>query len=251
MNLKLKGLRVLVTGSSRGIGLSIAKAFLNEKCFVVLNGKNKNALEKIIEGRERCFGVSGDVTKVSQAHELVKKTVELLGGIDILVCNVGSGSSVVPGTEFKIDWQKMLEINFFSTTNVVEAAKIHLEKSKGVIICISSICGSEVIPGAPITYSVAKAALNAYIRGVSRPLAKDEIRINGISPGNILFPKSVWDKKMNDDHIQVTKMLNDDVPLKKFGTTHDVANLALWLASPVSSFVTGSIYFTDGGQTRC
>ena len=250
MNHKLKGLRVLVTGSSRGIGLNVAKAFLNEGCLVVLNSKNEKSLAQTIQSQERCFGVSGDVTQAPQAYELIKRTVELLGGIDILVCNVGSGSSVVPGTESKRDWDKMLEINFFSTTNVVEAARASLKSSKGVILCISSICGSEVIPGAPITYSVAKAALNAYVRGMSRPFAEDGIRINGIAPGNILFVDSVWDKKMNNDPVAVTKMLNENVPLKRFGTTDDVANLALWLASPISAFVTGSIYLIDGGQTR-
>jgi len=254
MDLELKGCRVLVTGSSRGIGFSIAKAFLNEGCAVVLNSKNSVSLTKsvkLLETSGSCFGVTADVTKVTDTQKLISKTSDLLGGLDILVCNVGSGRSVKAGTESKKDWEKMLGINFFSTTNVVEAARTELSESKGSVICITSICGLEVIPGAPVTYSVAKAALNAYIRGIARPLAKNEIRINGIAPGNIMFEDSVWNKKMAADPDAVEKMLNENVPLKCFGTTGDIANLSLWLASPVSKFVTGSIYTMDGGQTKC
>lgn len=251
MDLKLKGLRVFVAGSSRGIGLGMVKAFLREGCIVVANGRDSNSLRQSLLGLENCFGVVGDVTDPIQARESVNSAVKLLGGIDILICNVGSGSSVSPGKETHEDWVEMLSVNFLSATNIVEAAKDELKKSKGVVVCISSICGSEVIPGAPVTYSVAKAALNAYIRGMSRPFALDRVRINGIAPGNILFDGSVWDKKSESDPAIVAELLEENVPLKKFGTTEDVSNLALWLSSPVSSFVTGTVYTTDGGQTRC
>ena len=251
MDLRLKGMRVLVTGSSRGIGLGIVKTFLQEECLVVSNARSEDSFTQFHQGLENFFGVVGDVSDPLQAKNIITKAVELLGGIDILICNVGSGTSVAPGKESYEEWQRMMGVNFFSTTNVVEAAREELEKSKGVVLCISSICGSEVILGAPLTYSVAKAALNAYIRGVSRPLAEHGIRINGIAPGNILFPGSVWDKKMESDPLLVTKMIEENVPLKKLGTTGDVANLALWLSSPIAGFVTGAVYNTDGGQTRC
>ena len=251
MDLKLKGKRVLVTGSSRGIGLSIAKAFYEKGCIVVSNARNEDSLTESLVGLENCFGVIGDVTDPSQARELVKETVKLVGGIDILVCNVGNGTSVAPGNENYEEWQKILGINFFSTTNIIEAAREELKISMGAVVCISSICGCEVIPGAPVTYSVAKAALNAYIRGISRPFAEEGVRINGIAPGNILFTGSVWDRKIKDDTSTVDKMLEENVPLKRFGTTEDVANLALWLSSHLSNFVTGAVYTTDGGQTRC
>ena len=79
---------------------------------------------------------------------------------------------------------------------MVEAANSELFKSKGSVVCISSICGLETIPGAPVTYSAAKAALNSYIKGISIPMANHGVRINGIAPGNILFPGSIWEKKL-------------------------------------------------------
>ena len=133
---------------------------------------------------------------------------------------------------------------------MVEAGRQVLAASRGAIVCISSICGQEVVPGAPLTYSAAKAALNAYVRGMARPLGKDGVRINAIAPGNILFEGSVWQRRINEDAVAVEQMLERDVALAKLGTPGDIANLALWLATPAASFCTGSIFVADGGQVR-
>lgn len=250
MDLKLAGKRVLVTGSTHGIGLAIAHAFHQEGCHIVANGRDMGRLNASIGNKKNYFGVVSDVTDPVQAAQLIDQAANILGGIDIVVCNVGSGASAKPGTEKFADWQKSLSINLFSTTNIIESAIPKLKKTKGIIVCISSICGDEVVPGAPVTYSAAKAALNAYIRCVSVPLASDNIRINGVAPGNILFEGSVWDKKMKQDAPAVKKMLADCVPLEILGDPTDVANLALWLASPLAGFITGAIYATDGGQSR-
>jgi len=250
MDLGLAGKRVLVTGSSSGIGLGIAQGFHQVGCSVVSNGRNESRLMSSIAGRKDWFGVACDVTDQVQAANLVQRSVNFMGGIDILVCNVGSGKSMPPGQESLSDWQKSLTVNLFSATNMVEASVSELRKTEGVIICISSICGLECILGAPVTYSAAKAALNAYIRGISVPLGADGIRINGIAPGNILFEGSVWENKIKENSDSVAKMLKKNVPLNRLGDVSDVVNLALWLSSPLSNFNTGSIYVCDGGQTR-
>jgi 3-oxoacyl-[acyl-carrier protein] reductase len=125
-----------------------------------------------------------------------------------------------------------------------------LEANGGAIVCISSICGQEFVPGAPLTYSAAKAALNSYVRGIARPLGKIGVRINAIAPGNILFDNSVWKKKLDDDTDTVYNMLSTYVALGELGAPRHVANLALWLASSASSFCTGSIFVVDGGQVH-
>ena len=140
-------------------------------------------------------------------------------------------------------------MNFFSTTNIVEAARPYLKDSSGTIVCISSICGTNIVNGAPITYSVAKAALNHYVQAISIPLAKDKVRINAIAAGNILFKGSSWEDKLKKDESGVLDMIKQNVPLNKFGDIADVANLTLYLSSPVSKFVTGSIFHVDGGQS--
>jgi len=250
MNLGLAGKRVLVTGASSGIGLGIAEAFHLEGCIVVSNGRNEDRLLSSIANRDDWFGVSGDVTDPLKANGVIQQAIDIAGGLDILVCNVGSGRSVPPGHESFMDWEKSLSLNLSSATNMVEAAIPELKETKGVIVCISSICGIEVIPGAPVTYSAAKAALNAYIRGVAVPLGTDGVRINGVAPGNILFAGSVWDEKVKDNFSAVDQMLAENVPLERLGSLADVANLVLWLSSPLSSFITGSIHKCDGGQTR-
>ena len=250
MNLELSGKRVLVSGASKGIGFGIAKGFHQEGCAVVSNGRDKAKLTSSIAKRKDWFGVTGDVTDPLKAKNVVQQAVHLLGGIDILVCNVGSGKSVPPGQESFSDWQKSLSINLLSATNMVEATVSELRKTKGVIVCVSSICGLEVVRGAPVTYSAAKAALNAFIRGIAVPLGEDGIRINGIAPGNILFKDSVWEEKVKESASAVDQMLAENVPLNRLGSLADVVNLALWLSSPLSSFNTGSIHLCDGGQTR-
>lgn len=252
MQLSLQGKSVLVTGSSRGIGRSIGEAFLAEGSQVAFNGRELGDLELVVVSNSdgKAIAICGDVCKPDQANEVIKQTLEAFDKLDILICNVGNGRSVPPGAETHAEWLRVFEQNLWTTTNMVEASKEALAQTQGAIVCISSICGQEVIAGAPVTYSVAKAALNAYVRGIARPLGKDGIRINAIAPGNILFDGSVWQRKFLEDPIAVEEMLHQDVALAKLGTPKDVANLALWLASPAASFCTGSIFVADGGQVH-
>lgn len=250
MILDLTGKSALVTGSSKGIGRAIAGALHAEGCRVALNGRNADDLELSTGALDGSIGIVGDVTVPSEADRVVAEAVAAFGGLDILVCNVGSGRSVPPGNETPDEWRRVFALNLGSATNSVEAAKDALADSRGVIVCISSICGLEVIPGAPVTYSAAKAALNAYVRGIARPLGKRGVRINAVAPGNILFEGSVWARKLQEDLQSVDEMLQRDVPLGTLGSPQDVANLVAYLASPRSAFATGRIWTVDGGQTH-
>ncbi|MFM9991341.1 MAG: SDR family NAD(P)-dependent oxidoreductase [Burkholderiaceae bacterium] len=250
MKLDLSGKSVLITGSSKGIGLAIAQAFQAEGCQVALNGRNQADLTTATDLLAGSIGILGDVTKPIEAARVVQDVVRGFGKLDVLVCNVGSGRSAEPGSETAEEWHRIFALNLWSTTNTVEAAKDALVSTKGSIVCISSICGLEVIPGAPVTYSAAKAALHAYVRGIARPLGLQGVRINAIAPGNILFDGSVWSCKLAEDKQTVESMLNKDVSLGRFGTPTEVASLVTYLASPRSGFATGSIWTLDGGQTH-
>lgn len=252
MQLQLQGKSILVTGSTRGIGRAIAEAFLAEGAEVAFNGRNADELECVVAAQMvgKAIAIGGDVGKPDEARRIIKRVLAVFGKLDVLVCNVGSGRSVPPGEETHEEWMRVFDLNLWSATNMVDAGRQALAANKGAIVCISSICGQEVVPGAPLTYSAAKAALNAYVRGIARPLGKDGIRINAIAPGNILFECAVWQRKLDEDAAAVGQMLVRDVALAKLGTPHDVANLALLLASSAASFCTGSIFVADGGQVH-
>lgn len=250
MQLDLCGKTALVTGSSKGIGWAIAQALHAEGCRVALNSRNTADLSAATAQLAGSIGVAGDVTRPEEAQRIVAETLAAFGRLEILVCNVGSGRSVPPGDESADEWQRVFALNLWSTTNTVEAASDALAASKGVVVCISSICGLEVIPGAPVTYSAAKAALHAYVRGIARPLGKQGVRINAVAPGNIVFEGSVWSRKLAEDAGAVQAMLGREVALASLGTPAQVADLVAWLASPRAEFATGGVYVLDGGQVR-
>lgn len=248
MQLELAGKTALVTGSSRGIGRAIAGTLDGEGCRVALNGRNTEALQSALAGMSGAVAIPGDLTRPSEANRVIAETVAALGNLDILVCNVGSGRSVAPGDETYEEWQRVFALNLWATTNAVEAACEALVASRGVVVCVSSICGLEVVPGAPVTYSAAKAALNAYVRGIGRPLGARGVRINAVAAGNIAFDGSIWSRKLAEDPDQLRAMLNREVALGRLGGPADVANLVAYLASSRSGFATGAVWTLDGGQ---
>ncbi len=250
MQLDLAGKTALVTGSSRGIGRAIAGVLHDEGCRVAINGRTVDDLKIAAAELPGAVAVSGDVTSPDEARHVLEKTLEALGRLDILVCNVGSGRSVAPGDETYDEWQRVFALNLWSVTNTIEAARSALAASNGVIVCISSICGIEVVAGAPVAYSAAKAALHAYVRGIARPLGQQGVRINAVAPGNILFEGSVWSRKLSEDSVSVQAMLERDVVLGRLGSPNDVAELVAFLASSRAGFATGSVWTLDGGQVH-
>lgn len=250
MELDLSGKVALVTGSSRGIGRAIAEALHAEGCRVALNGRNSKDVEIASASCSGSIAIVGDVTDPDDARRVVAEVVGKFGGLDILVCNVGSGHAALPGSETPEEWKRVFSLNLWSTTNTVEAARGALEASKGAIVCVSSICGLEVVSGAPVVYSAAKAALHAYVKGIARPLGKLGVRINAVAPGNILFEGSVWSRKLAEDAKSVQAMLERDVALSRLGTPGEIADLVAYLASARAGFATGCIWTLDGGQVR-
>lgn len=249
MRLELDGKTALVSGASRGIGLAIARMLHAEGCRVALLARGQEGLDHAAKDFEgRALLQACDAADPAQAQAGVAAIVQQTGGLDVLVCNAGSGASVPPGSETEAEWRRVLDINLFSALNVIAAARPHMRKG-GAIICISSIAGLAAL-GAPVAYSAAKAALNAAVKGLARPLAAEGLRINAIAPGNILFPGGTWDRKLAENRAGVEAMLAREVALGRLGTPEEVAALAVFLASARASFITGSILVADGGQLR-
>lgn len=249
MKLELDGKTALVAGASRGIGLAIAKALHGEGCNLALSARSQGGLEAVsqaLAGRASLH--AGDISDEVQARTVADDAASRWGGIDILICNAGSGRSVPPGTETDAEWRRMLDLNLFTGLNMIAAAR-PLMRRGGAIVCISSIAGLAAL-GAPIAYSAAKAALNAAVKNLARPLAQEGLRINAIAPGNILFEDGTWDRKLAEDRAGVETMLAREVALRRLGAPEEIAALTVFLASPKASFITGAVLVADGGQLR-
>ncbi|MCK1332019.1 MULTISPECIES: SDR family NAD(P)-dependent oxidoreductase [unclassified Bradyrhizobium] len=252
MKLELDDRVALVTGASRGIGLAIATTLAAEGAKVALAARGADALNAAraaIGGRNSIH--VADVTDPAAATGLVQDVEKQWGRLDILVCNVGSGASVPPGQETAAEWSRVMHLNLFATTNMIEAARPLMARSSGdrAIVCISSIAGMAAL-GAPVAYYAAKAALNATVRGLARPLALEGIRINAVAPGNILGPDGTWARKIAENKQAVDDMLQREVALRRLGTPEEIADVVAFLASPRAAFISGSVMVADGGQLR-
>ena len=247
-DLHIRGMRILVGGSSSGLGLSIAHYLAEQGALVGLNGTRPTFDDSILE--DNCAYFCADLRDSAIASSLVTDFVARFGGIDALICCAGSGKSAIPGTEVGSDFYKSFDVNFFTAVNLIEAARNQLSQSGGSILCISSICGLEAVKGAPIPYSCAKSALNTYVKLASGHLAIEGIRINAIAPGNMLFSGSSWEQRLKTNPEEIQSMLEREVLLRKFGRPSDLASVVALLISPRSSFTTGSVWTLDGGQTR-
>lgn len=252
MNLELNDRVALVTGASRGIGLAIATTLAAEGAKVALAARGADALNaaRAMVGARSSVHLA-DLTDPAAGAALVQEIERQWGCLNILVCNVGSGASVPPGKETAAEWSRVMDLNLFATTNMIEAARPLMARGSGDrgIVCISSIAGMAAL-GAPVTYYAAKAALNATVRGLARPLALEGIRINAVAPGNILAADGTWARKLAENSAGVEEMLVRDVALRRLGKPEEVADLVAFLASPRAAFITGSIVVADGGQLR-
>ena len=256
MDLKLRDNIVLVTGGSRGIGRGIADAFLDEGAKVVIGGRNADDLgatgaeltEKFGDGQ--VFTFQGDLAKPEGIDGILEFTKSNLGHPSTIVATVGTGR-FPPGLDTDEDnWHAAFEANFWSASRLINAAvPTMIEHGEGNIILIGSIAGLESI-GAPISYSVAKAAMASLCKNVARETGSSGIRINMIAPGNIMFPGGTWDRKTQENATEVASYIDTEVPMKRLGTVEEIADLAVFLASSRAQFVTGACIVADGGQTR-
>jgi 3-oxoacyl-[acyl-carrier protein] reductase len=260
MDLKLKNKKVVVTGSSRGLGLSMAKEFLSEGAQVMLCARSSKDLEEQLSelrkkhGNGLCYIAQADLSTDDGVDSLRKNIEEKFGELDILVCNIGSGKSKPILAETDSDWREMMDTNFYTAVKSIRSiyplmADQENKEGNAAITVINTICSLESL-GAPTTYSSSKSALLAHTKSITAPLAKKGIRVNTLTPGNILFPGSTWDIKLKENPSQVRHLLKKEVALQRFSTPEEVARVAVFLSSPVASFVCGSNWVVDGGQMR-
>jgi len=257
MDLHLQNQVAFIAGSSRGIGRAIAQALLDEGASIVLTGRDESSLKSTQSElttpatQNRILAIRGDFADADTIARAFDRTTKHFGRLDHLIANLGTGSGIPGWNQPEEEWSRLFELNFFASTRLTQAAIPHLltNPNGGSILYISSIVAIESTP-APLPYSAAKAALTNYAKNISRHLAKDNIRVNTICPGNIFFPGGTWERHLANRREAVESMLKAEVPQNRFGTPHDIATLAAYLCSPLAAFSTGGTYVVDGGQTR-
>lgn len=255
MNLQLQDKKVVITGSSRGLGKVIARRYLEEGASVCLVARGeemlRNTAQEFVQrfGKEKVQTTYSDLTTEKGIQHFVGFVLQSWGSIDILVANAGLSRGAFGIDIGPDDWHELLEANLVGPALVVGAFHPLLKNTKGNVVLISSIAGREALP-APVPYSVSKLGLTAFMKNVSRELAHDGIRINMVCPGNIFLDGGVWEKKQKENRQAVESYIMSEVPLKRFATGEEIADAVLFLSSYRSSFTTGANLVIDGGQTR-
>jgi len=249
MDLGLKGKNVLVTGGSRGIGLAIAELFAEEGANVAICARNGDEVAKVVQGLTakgvKSCGRAIDVADPDALKQWVEDSAAELGGIDTIVCNV---SALAVGNTPET-WDKSFRTDMMHTVNSVAAALPYLEQSKSASIeIVSSVSGFEVDFAAG-SYGAIKAALIHYSKGLSNQLIAKGIRVNAVSPGNTYFEGGIWQniERGVPDLYKTAMSLN---PTGRMGTPQEVAAGVVFLASPVSSRISGTNLIIDGALTK-
>ena len=236
---------VLVSGSTKGIGKAIAKRFIDDGYLVIQNSRNKINKSDLVATKYIQF----DVTNFQDCLKLIETVQTEFGRLDVLVCNVGSGAELEKKVLSEKRWHHFIDNNLLSTTYLVDAVIPLLLKSRGNVVAISSICGSSQVKGAPVEYSVSKAALNMFVKSMALKYGNSGIRFNAISPGNMMFNGSTWHTKLKKNEVEVNNFIIDNVPMGVFIEPEDIAEAVLFLGSNKSRFTTGAIINVDGGQS--
>jgi 3-oxoacyl-[acyl-carrier protein] reductase len=256
MELGLSGKVVLVAGSSRGIGLAIARAFAAEGARVMLSARSPEPLEAARAGLAHAFGdkniqaVAGDLSSESDIQRVLDAAETRLGPLDAVVANVGSGTAQGGYAVGRAEWSRVLDENLLAGALLAGAALERLTgRGQGSLTFVGSIAGLEAL-AAPVPYSAAKAALGMAVKLYAQQVGPKGVRVNMVAPGNILFPGGSWEKKLAERREFFEAYVQREVPLGRFGTPEEIAGIVVFLASEQAGFVTGAIWTADGGQTR-
>lgn len=238
----------IITGGARGIGREIALAYAREGAHIALCDVNAEVLletAKEIEALGRkVYTAVVDVTNFEQVEDFVKKTNETLGRIDVLVNNAGVTRDGLLLRMSEADWDLVLNINLKGAFNCTKAvSKIMMKQREGAIVNMASIIGVMGNAG-QANYAASKGGLISFTKSIAKEFASRNVRANAIAPG---FIQTEMTNKLSEE---VKGEMLKRIPLGKLGTVQDVANLAIFLGSALSAYITGEVIKVDGGMVN-
>ena len=237
----------LITGATRGIGKQIAITLAKQGYNIALNYRKENEeLENTRKEIEKIgvqiLAVKGDVANFEDCENFVKQVIERFGQIDVLVNNAGITKDMLLMRMKKEDFEQVIDTNLVGTFNVTKNVVPYMMKARsGRIINISSVVGISGNAG-QTNYSASKAGIIGFTKSLAKEIASRNILVNAVAPG---FIETNMTDVLKDD---VKQEIAKNIPLKRMGTTQDVANVVKFLASDDSSYITGQVINVDGGM---
>ena len=247
---KLKGKNVLITAGAQGIGEAITKHFIDSGANVSIHyfssADTANKLVEYAEGKGvKAVAISGDLTKEEDANNLVDKTVETLGGLDVLINNAGSLVARNLLGDLKTDfWHKVMDINMTSMMFVTRAAGPYLAKnSDSSIVNLASLAGRKGGHPGSLAYATSKGAILTFTRALATEFGPQGTRVNAVAPGLILGTS------FHNTHTTKASAAAtiEGIPIQRAGNADDVARAVLYLASEYDGFITGATLDINGG----
>lgn len=243
----LENKTAFVSGASRGIGKGIAIKLAEQGANVAFTYRSSESEAKEIEKTLQGMGVKAkayqsDASNFEQTQEIINNVLEEFGGLDVVVNNAGITKDNLLMRMSEDAWDDVINTNLKSIFNVVKAVQRHLLKQRsGSIINISSVVGNSGNAG-QANYAASKAGMNGFTKSVAKELGSRGIRCNSIAPG---FIETEMTAGLDEEQ---KKLWLETIPLKRAGSTEDVANLVVFLASDMSSYITGQVFNVCGGM---
>jgi 3-oxoacyl-[acyl-carrier protein] reductase len=243
----LKGQTALITGASRGIGRAIALLYAAHGCNIAFTYINEDqeaqALTYALQEKGiEVLCIKSDAADFAAAHDVVKQVVDTFGKLDILVCNAGITRDTLLMRMNEQQWDDVLDVNLKSVFNYCHAATPHMMRQRsGSIIAMSSIVGIAGNAG-QLNYAASKAGIIGLIKSLSKEVGSRNIRVNAIAPGYILTDMTL--SLSEETRTEMVKM----VPMRRCGEAEEVAKVALFLASDLSSYVSGQVISVNGAM---
>jgi 3-oxoacyl-[acyl-carrier protein] reductase len=211
--------------------------------------RGQEALERAASDVPGAIAVAADLSTPEGAAKIVDAALEAFGAIDILINNVATakGSDIVNTADG--EWQDAFDQTLYPAIRMSRLVVPHMrQRGGGVIIMIASIWGRE--SGGRMVYNAVKAAEISLAKAMAQQLAKDNIRVNSVAPGSILFPGGSWDTRQKADPAGIAAFVKSELPFGRFGRAEEVGDAVAFLASPRASWISGTTVVVDGSQSR-